>query len=268
MEKQFRKLRGRGDERREEASAEGVKYPPHIKEKLDNALAKIVDAKDDETRLAAMKEYKGEMGEVKEQFELVDFNGEKIHRFELEALNQIVAEINEDYAKQRLVNSELEIENIDIDSITIEIKDNSIFIVDLDKKQLTQIPKTIGNLSNLQKLHLNENHIAEIFGLDNLTNLREISLNDNQITEITGLDNLTNLQNLYLDRNQITEITGLDNLTNLQNLYLNGNQITEISGLDNLTNLEELGLHGNPIDKIINKDQIDKLRERSVSIMF
>jgi Leucine-rich repeat (LRR) protein len=123
--------------------------------------------------------------------------------------------------------------------------------VEIIGQGLTEIPKEISNLNNLEILYLEQNQINEIpKEIFNLSNLKTIWLEENQITEIPKeIGNLTNLKSILIKYNQITEIpTEIANLTNLEILRLDYNQITEIpTEIGNLTNLERLRLENNPI---------------------
>jgi len=78
----------------------------------------------------------------------------------------------------------------------------------LFNKQLTEIPKEIGNLINLKSLYLNSNQLTKIpKEIGNLINLKELSLSNNKLTEIPKeIGNLTNLEALWLYKNQLTKI--------------------------------------------------------------
>lgn len=71
-----------------------IVYTPEIQRKLDEALAIAETAKTEKDRIAALKRYQElitvEGEEQKERMRLVDFRGEKIHDFELQALQKIV----------------------------------------------------------------------------------------------------------------------------------------------------------------------------------
>ena len=126
-----------------------------------------------------------------------------------------------------------------------------------DGNQLTgEIPVELGNLAQLEYLHLAHNQLTgEIpTELAQLTQLRFLSLWDNQLTgEIpVELGNLVQLEYLHLAQNQLTgEIPAeLGELTQLQNLFLYINQLTgEIPvELGNLVQLERfLHLGGNQL---------------------
>ena len=106
-----------------------------------------------------------------------------------------------------------------------------ISLILTDKRLSGEIPPELGNLSNLTRLHLDENELSgEIpseFGRANLTNLW---LYRNQLSgEIPSeLGNLANLQWLRLYRNQLSgEIPSeFSNLSDLEVLELWGNQLS------------------------------------------
>ena len=116
-----------------------------------------------------------------------------------------------------------------------------------------EIPNEIGNLINLQQLHLGNRLTRGIpFEIGDLENLTSLKLDYNQLgcynydfdenicltycndtNECSGeipssIGNLTNLTNLELELNHLDgEIPSeIGNLTNLEWLYLNDNQLT------------------------------------------
>ena len=118
-----------------------------------------------------------------------------------------------------------------------------------------EIPPEIGNLTNLQKLYLNDNDLSGSIPWDeiiNLTDLESLALSYNQLTgQIPSeIGDLTNLQHLSLSNNQLTGSIPWDeigNLTMLQALSLGANQLTGSipAEIGNLTNLQELYLDDN-----------------------
>jgi hypothetical protein len=95
-------------------------------------------------------------------------------------------------------------------------------------RRLTEIPKEIGILINLQGLYLNNNVLTEI--------PKEIG-------------KLTNLQDLYITNNQLVQIPEeISQLINLKELSLQNNKLTTIpEEIVKLTKLEYLNVRHNPI---------------------
>jgi len=85
-------------------------------------------------------------------------------------------------------------------------KDEMVLL--LYHNQLTQIPKELGNLTQLKRLSLYHNQLTQIpKELGNLTQLKRLYLHVNQLTQIPKeLGNLTQLERLYLEHNQLTRI--------------------------------------------------------------
>ncbi|MDF5712105.1 MAG: leucine-rich repeat domain-containing protein, partial [Nostoc sp. S4] len=124
----------------------------------------------------------------------------------------------------------------------------------LHKNQISEIPESIGQLSNLSKLYLYENQISEISEwIGQLSNLTLLSLYENQISEISeSIGQLSNLTLFSLDNNQISKIPeSIGQLSNLTLFSLSNNQISEISeSIGQLKNLSKLYLYENQISEI------------------
>ena len=123
--------------------------------------------------------------------------------------------------------------------------------VDLASNQLSgTIPAELGNLTNLQTLHLVGNELSGGIPtwLGSLTNLQWLDLGHNALGGAipVELSNLTNLQTLHLYNMQLsgTIPTWLGSLTNLRGLSLAHNALegTVPVELSNLTNLQILQL--------------------------
>lgn len=126
--------------------------------------------------------------------------------------------------------------------------------LNLAGRQLQDIPKEVGSLSNLEKLWVGNNYIRTLpKELGDLINLKELYLSGNDIQELPKeLGNLTNLKELYLGNNKIKSIPKeLGNLRNLQELILSYNQIEQLpKELGKLRNLRALILYNNSIRSI------------------
>src|SRR6478672_6598779 len=122
----------------------------------------------------------------------------------------------------------------------------------LDNNLLRELPEWLGNLTQLQSLSLDSNLLRELpEWLGNLTQLQSLSLNNNQLRELPEwLGNLTQLRSLSLDSNQLRELPEwLGNLTQLRSLSLDNNLLRELpEWLGNLTQLQNLSLDSNPLN--------------------
>ena len=134
--------------------------------------------------------------------------------------------------------------------------DGRVTHLNLAYNQLTgAIPAELGNLTNLEWLHLYNNQLTGAIPaeLGNLTNLKWLHLSSNQLTGAipAELGSLTNVEVLALGGNQLTgEISAeLGDLANLEYLFLNSNQLTGAipAELGNLANLPTLWLHNNQL---------------------
>jgi internalin A len=120
--------------------------------------------------------------------------------------------------------------------------------------KITVIPELIAKLKNLRKLNLAKNEIAEVpVWVSELVSLTEIDLWGNQISIFPdAIMPLNRLTKLNLGGNRISEIPAwIGSLINLTELYLWGNQITILpSEIAQLSGLIKLGLGTNQISEI------------------
>ncbi len=124
-------------------------------------------------------------------------------------------------------------------------------VLDLSHLSLTTVPDTIGNLTHLTDLLLNNNQLTTIpEAIGNLTQLTDLRLYGNQLTAIPEeIGNLKQLAELSLSGNQLTTIPDtIGNLTQLTELRLDGNQLAIIPDtIGNLTQLHGLRLYVNEL---------------------
>ena len=118
---------------------------------------------------------------------------------------------------------------------------------------------TKADLGKVKELYLGGNQLTELpKGLEKLTQLETLSLGANKLTDVKGLEKLTKLTGLYLENNKLTDVKGLEKLTQLRHLTLRYNQLTSVKGLEKLTRLTRLELRDNPA---LTKAQIDQLKK-------
>jgi internalin A len=102
-------------------------------------------------------------------------------------------------------------------------EDGRLITLILSLLGITYIPVELGQLTNLQRLDLDNNQLTHLpVELRQLTNLRILFLHNNQLTQLPmELGHLSNLQDLSLHNNQLTQLpVELGHLTNLQDLSL------------------------------------------------
>jgi len=123
--------------------------------------------------------------------------------------------------------------------------------LDLCEQQLTMLPPTVVELTNLEELYLDSNQLAELPAeIAQLVNLRVLSLTDNRLKALpSSIVELKNLEWLYLGKNQLAKLpTEITQLLNLKVISLNNNQIKALPlAITNLPNLKVLSLHNNPL---------------------
>jgi hypothetical protein len=143
---------------------------------------------------------------------------------------------------------------------------------------LTELPPTVGNLTNLEMLHLIHSRVIDLpKELSNLTKLKRLSLIGSGLTNVPSvISNFKNLEYLNLEDNLLTEIPKniTDNLNNLRLLYLDDNKITTIfKNLENL-NLEHFNIRNNLIppteySKIYNElDEMDMRKSLLIDLKY
>jgi internalin A len=120
-----------------------------------------------------------------------------------------------------------------------------------DSEKLTELPESLGQLTQLQTLNLSGNQLTALpESLGQLTQLQTLNLSRNQLTALPeSLGQLTQLQTLNLSRNQLTALPeSLGQLTQLQTLDLSGNQLTALpESLGQLTQLQWLSFSENQL---------------------
>ncbi|CAK6438945.1 unnamed protein product [Pipistrellus nathusii] len=115
-------------------------------------------------------------------------------------------------------------------------------IITLNGKKMRKIPSTIGNLTGLKVLNLQNNLIPSVCSeFSTLTQLTVLNLGNNLLEEVPEeVKYLTSLTKLHLFGNRISRFASeiCDGLKNLTLLNLNNNQLTyipkEVSRLENL----------------------------------
>ncbi|KAI1696031.1 leucine rich repeat domain-containing protein [Ditylenchus destructor] len=118
--------------------------------------------------------------------------------------------------------------------------------------QLTRVPKSVGNLTHLTTLNLDQNNITKVEFLDKLSNLQSLSLSRNQISEIDEnvFEPLKNLTYLKVAHNRLKTLPSLRFLPELETLYAYDNQIEKVNSFMGLLKLKEVRLDSNKISEL------------------
>ena len=125
---------------------------------------------------------------------------------------------------------------------------DKVYKLNLSKHKLTDFPKEIMRLKNLQELNLSKNNIKEIpQEIAVLSHLQMLNISKNKLEKIPAeIEKLNNLVYLDLGRNRIVAIPKeIENLKQLEILDLWDNDIALIPDeIKNLTKLKILELRG------------------------
>ncbi len=135
---------------------------------------------------------------------------------------------------------------------------------------------TIADLESLRVLHLQEENITSLEGLQYATNLDSIYLsngdmwdsneeNYNNITDLTPISQLYNLSFLNLSGNDITDLSPLKDLINLEGLIISRTKVSDISALENLSKLSMLSLDETEVNDITVLKNLKSLESLSLS---
>lgn len=104
--------------------------------------------------------------------------------------------------------------------------------LDLSKQGLSQIPKYVFNMQNLEELNVSNNQLTGAIQAEirHLQNLKILNASNNKMTGVPAeIGQLSNLQILDLSNNQLTGLPyELGNLKNLKTLNISGNTYSEV----------------------------------------
>ena len=150
---------------------------------------------------------------------------------------------------------DLNLDNKQLTQLPIKILQlTRLYILSLANNQLTELPREIGQLVELTFLNLSGNLFTQLpIEIWKLTNLTYLNLSNNQLTQLpSDIGNLTQLNCLILRGNQLTILPiEICNLTQIARLYLQNNRLAQLpTGIGNLTQLIELYLTSNQLTEL------------------
>jgi len=129
-----------------------------------------------------------------------------------------------------------------------------LFLLNLSDNRLSSLPENFGNLSKLSQLNLEGNNLTSLpenFG--KLTKLFALEINNNNLTSLPeSFGKLTNLAVLILSDNRLSSLPdNFDNLSGLGQLRLEENNLTSLpESFGNLSKLIQLNLRGNNLTSL------------------
>ncbi len=128
--------------------------------------------------------------------------------------------------------------------------------LNLSNMKLTELPDSLGQLTQLTNLNLSNNQLTTLPDLlGQLTQLTNLNLSDNQLTTLPdSLGQLTQLQQVLLGNNQISALPeALGNLKKLKRVYIYSNKLNTLPNwIGNLQSLTDLSIGGNQISDLPN----------------
>jgi internalin A len=132
-----------------------------------------------------------------------------------------------------------------------EARKNRATKLNLSDTNLTELPESLGQLTQLKSLNLSNNQLTELPEfIGQLTQLQTLVLSLNELTELPEfIGQLIQLQTLELPYNQLTELPeSVSQLTQLESLVLSHNKLTKLpESVSQLTQLESLDLTHNEL---------------------
>jgi len=136
--------------------------------------------------------------------------------------------------------------------------------------KLQKLPQSLKKLSNMQNLNLRNNSFIEFPKvISNLKSLEELDLSGNQIRTIPDeVGNLGRLKTIWLNNNNINELPeSISELELLENLYLTNNCLKELpNSIKNLENLKFIDIYNNNFQ---NKSRVlEKLEKKGLKINY
>ena len=132
----------------------------------------------------------------------------------------------------------------------------------------TQDVSSLGQLTGLTRLVLQDDEISDISPLAGLTRLDDLQLSGNRISDISPLAGMSRLHTLYLEKNQIQDISVIAGFPEMKWLELSENRIEDISSLMELSRLTRVEIQDNPLNEYSRDVLVPALQESGVTVIF
>ena len=135
------------------------------------------------------------------------------------------------------------------------VRNMNITRLDLENRNLTNLPSSIGNLKKLEFFGSGDNRLNSLpESIGKLTKLESLKLSHNQLNSLPRqIGNLKKLMFLALAANKLTSIPKeIGKLTKLETILLGFNKLTSLPDeIGRLPNLRSIYIHSNPNLRII-----------------
>lgn len=145
---------------------------------------------------------------------------------------------------------------------------DSVFILDLSKQKLTELPNEVVKFKNLKKLILTKNKIDSLpMSLKDVKNLEEISIEKNKFKLFPPVFCfMPNLKRLIICRNPIVNMPScIGDLTNLEYIDMWETEVADIPiEIQNLKKLKEIDLRGIAYNSAFQKRLLELLPNAKV----
>ena len=128
---------------------------------------------------------------------------------------------------------------------------SSLTLLKVQNNQLTSLPDSIGDLSRLEMLDLTNNQLVFLpDSIGSLSSLRRLDLNNNHLTFLPkSMASLSRLEIINLTNNHLNILPeNIGDFSKLAHIYLGGNQLDNLpKSIGNLPELILLNLNGNSL---------------------
>ncbi len=166
--------------------------------------------------------------------------------------DEAVKRIERAYAEKA---TSLDLSHLELEAVPERLCElTSLQLLRLDSNHLTSLPEWLGDLKSLQRLDLDNNHLTSLpERLGELKSLQMLYLHYNRLTSVPEqLGELKSLQLLYLHYNRLASVPErLGELAALRELRLDSNQLTSVpERLGELAALRGLRLDGNQLTSV------------------
>ena len=134
-----------------------------------------------------------------------------------------------------------------------------LVILDLSHNSIRSISRALDNMTSLEELHLDNNLLDSLDGLQNSKSLRVLNITNNRIKTINQIEKFLNLIYLFANNNSLTSLTGIESSTKLFRLEVANNKLTSIEPVKNLVKLRYITADSNSIDTTIHLSKLTLL---------